>query len=92
MNATGGACLDHALTITAEPVRGEYVEAEEWNIEWRKIENGKALKTNMETQDPFVLKAKRATSSHSGVYRIRASNRYGFAEGVIHVKVVERKF
>jgi hypothetical protein len=54
------------------------------------MENGKALETNMETQDPFVLKTERA-SSHSGVYRIQAKNRYGFAEGVIRISVVERK-
>jgi hypothetical protein len=92
MSATGGACLNHPLTITAMPLRGEYIEVEEWEVEWKKIENGKALKTNMETQDPFVLKVERATLSHSGVYRIRAKNRYGFAEGVIHIHVVERKF
>lgn len=91
MSATGGACFNHTLTIAAVPIRGEYVEAEEWNIEWRKVENGKALKTNMETEDPFVLKVERATPSYSGVYRIRASNRYGFAEGVIRINVVERK-
>ncbi|CAB4043075.1 uncharacterized protein LOC110042639, partial [Paramuricea clavata] len=89
MSATGGACLNHPLTITVKPLRGEYVEVEEWEVEWKKIENGKALKTNMETQDPFVLKVERATLSHSGVYRIRAKNRYGFAEGVIHIHVVE---
>lgn len=89
--AGGGACLNHSLTITALPLRGEYVEADEWEVEWRKIVDGKALKTNMETRDPFVLKVERATSSHSGVYRIRAKNRYGFAEGVIRIDVVQRE-
>jgi hypothetical protein len=91
MPATGGACLSHPLTITATPLRGEYLEVAEWDVNWRKMENGKALETNMETQDPFVLKTERATSSHSGVYRIHAKNRYGFAEGVIRISVVERK-
>ena len=91
MSAISGACLNHPLTITAVPVRGEYVEVEEWDVEWRKIVNGAALKTNMETQDPFVLKAAHATANHSGLYRIRAKNRYGFAEGVIQIHVVERK-
>lgn len=87
-----GACLNNPLTITAVPLRGEYVEVEEWEVEWRKIENGEALETNMETDDPFVLKTDRATTDHSGIYRIRAKNRYGFAEGVIHIDVVQRKF
>lgn len=91
MSATGGACINHPLIITAVPIRGEYVEVEEWEVNWRKIENGKALKTNMETQDPFVLKAERAASSHSGIYRIRVKNRYGFAEGFIQIDVVESK-
>lgn len=79
------------MTITAKPIRGEYIEAEEWEVEWRKIVNGKALKTNMETDDPFILRTDRATSNHSGVYRIRVKNRYGFAEGLINVHVVERE-
>ncbi|XP_046859026.1 uncharacterized protein LOC124452511 [Xenia sp. Carnegie-2017] len=90
LSKTGGACLNHNLTITAKPIRGEYIEAEEWEVEWRKIVNGTALKTNMETDDPFILRTDRATSNHSGVYRIRVKNRYGFAEGLINVHVVER--
>ncbi|XP_028393246.1 uncharacterized protein LOC114517660 [Dendronephthya gigantea] len=89
MPPTGGACINHPLIITAVPIRGEYVEAVEWDVEWRKIENGKAFKTKMETQDPFVLKAERAALRHSGVYRIRVKNRYGFAEGTIQIDVVE---
>ena len=92
MAATGGACLNQPLTIAAIPQRGEYLEVAEWDVDWKKIKNGKAINVkNMETQDPFVLKAKSATTSYAGVYRIRAKNRYGFAEGVIRIKIVERR-
>ena len=91
LSATGGACLNYPLIITAVPIRGEYVEVAEWEIEWRKIENEKALNTNMETENPYVLKVENATLNHAGVYRIRAKNRYGFAEAVIHIDVVQRK-